>query len=102
MFPVRAEAVLWAGKTRVVTVCPMVVLDGVESVGDRLGTVRVAVCDAVVKGSVKPMDEEVRAVSVMVGRPELCVDGILCVRVPVVSELTGVKEMSVVDKLMVG
>lgn len=77
-------------------------LDGVESVGDRLGTVRVAVCDAVVKGSVKPMDEEVRAVSVMVGRPELCVDGMVDVRVLMVSIVAGVKEMSVVDKLMVG
>lgn len=81
---------------------PLVVLDGVESVGDRLGTVRVAVCDAVVKGSVKPMDEEVRAVSVMVGRPELCVDGMVDVRVLMVSIVAGVKEMSVVDKLMVG
>lgn len=77
-------------------------LDGVESVGDRLGTVRVAVCDAVVKGSVKPMDEEVRAVSVMVGRPELCVDGMVDVRVLMVSIVAGVKEMSVVDKLTVG
>lgn len=81
---------------------PLVGLDGVESVGDRLGTVRVAVCDAVVKGSVKPMDEEVRAVSVMVGRPELCVDGMVDVRVLMVSIVAGVKEMSVVDKLMVG
>lgn len=81
---------------------PLVGLDGVESVGDRLGTVRVAVCDAVVKGTVKPMDEEVRAVSVMVGRPELCDDGIVCVMVSSVSVLAGGKEMSVVDKLTVG
>lgn len=50
---------------------PLVILGGVESEGVRLGTVRVSVCDSVVKGSVMPMDEEVRAVSVMVGRPEL-------------------------------
>lgn len=85
-----------------VPVSPLVGLDGVESVGDRLGTVRVAVCDAVVKGSVKPMDEEVRAVSVMVGRPELCEDGIVCVMVSAVPVLAGGKEMSVVDKLTVG
>lgn len=82
--------------------CPLVGLDGVESVGDRLGTVRVAVCDAVVKGSVKPMDEEVRAVSVMVGRPELCEDGMVDVRVLMVSVVAGGKEVSVVDKLTVG
>lgn len=86
-----------------VAVSPLVGLDGVESVGDRLGTVRVAVCDAVVKGAVKPMDEEVRAVSVMVGRPELCVDGMVDVRrVLMVSVVAGGKEMSVVDKLTVG
>lgn len=76
-----------------VAVSPLVGLDGVESVGDRLGTVRVAVCDAVVKGAVKPMDEEVRAVSVMVGRPELCDDGIVCVRIPAVPVLAAGKEM---------
>ena len=49
----------------------LVALNGMRLVGDRLGTVWVAVCDSVVKGSALPMDEEVRAVSVTVGRPEL-------------------------------
>lgn len=73
-----------------------------KSVGDRLGTVRVAVCDSVVKGSVLTMDEEVRAVSVMVGRPELSECGIVGVSVPSVPEVTGGREMAVVDKLTVG
>lgn len=94
--------VVWVVYTRVVTVSPLVVLDEMESVGDRLGTVRVAVCDAVVKGTVKSMDEEVRTVSVMVGRPELCEDGIVCVLVSTVPVLAGGKEMSVMDKLTVG
>lgn len=80
----------------------LVGLDGVKSVGDRLGTVRVAVSDSVVRGSMLPMDAEVRAVSVTVGRPELCEDGIVGVRVPRVPEVTGGTEMAVEDKLTVG
>lgn len=50
---------------------PLVGLEGMTSVGDRLGIVRVTVCDSVLKDSVLPTEEEVRVVSVMVGRPEL-------------------------------
>lgn len=58
--------------------------------------------DSVVRGSMLPMDAEVRAVSVTVGRPELCEDGIVGVRVPSVPEVTGGTEMAVEDKLTVG
>lgn len=56
-------------------------------------------CDSVVKGSVMPMDEEVRAVSFMVGRPELGEDGMVDVRV---LKVAGGEELSLVDKLRVG
>lgn len=83
----------------------LVGLDEMKSVGDRLVTVWVSVCDSVAKGSVMPMDEEGRAVSVMVGRPELSEDGTVGVsvsRVPMVPELTRGMEMAVVDKVTVG
>lgn len=69
----------------------LVGLDEMKSVGDRLGTVWVSVCDSVAKGSVMPMDEEGRAVSVLVGRTELSEDvkvGMGVCRVPMVPELT--------------
>ena len=83
----------------------LVGLDEMKSVGDRLGTVWVSVCDSVAKGSVMPRDEEGRAVSVLVGRPELSEDGTVGVsvsRVPMVPELTRGMEMAVVDKVTVG
>ena len=49
-----------------------------------------------------PMDEEMRAVSVMVDRTELCEEGIVGVRVPIVLVVAAGKDMAVVDKLTVG
>ena len=51
---------------------------------------------------VLPRDEERRAVSVMVDRTELCEEGIVGVRVPIVLVVAAGKDMAVVDKLTVG
>ena len=49
-----------------------------------------------------PMDEEMRAVSVMVGTNELCEEGIVDLRVTSVPEVAASEEMAVVDKVTVG
>ena len=49
-----------------------------------------------------PMDEEMRAVSVMVGTNELCEEGIVDLRVTSVPEVAASEEVTVVDKVAVG
>lgn len=92
---VKALKLLWEG-----LVDPPYVSGPVTVTEDVLGeaTAVSAMSDIVVL----PMDEEVRAVSVMVGRPELGEEGIVGVRVPAAPEVAGGAEMAVEDKLTVG